>query len=415
MSMKWAGRHSVLAVVFATYLVCFMDRMVIASVLPAIVAEFSLDSLQAGMVLSAFFVGYSAMQIPGGILADRYGPRRVIACSLVVWSVCIAGTGLVNSLGMLLVMRLLFGAGEGVFPAAASKSLVLWFPAHELGRANGIKLAATQIGPAIAPPFAAFMILMFGWRGAFMALLLPGLLLLPFVLRYIKEPPASSSSEVVGEPAKIARATAALEVFRSRQLLWCAVVLFLSLSANWTILSWLPTYLIKVHGFTLSKMGIYAAIPALGGTVGYYLGGFISDRYFSGRRVVPISMGLAASAVFTFMAAESATGEMAVAFLTLTLCSLCVALSGLFTLPLLVVPKRLAGTALGVANTAGQCAGLLSPLAVGWLLSSTSDNYQVVLLALVGLLATGAAAAWLIRECDSEPGAFPGRAPNVNS
>ncbi|MBL8271269.1 MFS transporter [Steroidobacter sp.] len=396
--MPWVPRHSVLAVVFATYLVCFMDRMVIASVLPMIVAEFSLDSLQAGMILSAFFVGYSLLQIPGGILADRYGPRRVIAFSLVAWSAFIAGTGLVGTLGALLVMRLLFGAAEGVFPAAASKCLVLWFPPTELGRANGIKLAATQIGPAIAPPFAAFMILTFGWRGVFLSLILPGLLLLPLVLRYIKEPVVTSAAEPNSEPSKIGSIGSAFEVFRSKQLLGCALVLFLALSANWTILSWLPTYLIKAHGFSISKMGLYSAIPSLGGTLGYYLGGSISDRYFAGKRVVPISAGLALSAAFTYLAAQSSTGEVAVGFLTLTLFSLCIALSGLFTLPLLLVPKRLAGTALGVANTAGQCAGLLSPLAVGWLLSVTSENYQAVLLALVGLLAMGSVAALLIQR-----------------
>jgi MFS family permease len=141
------GRYSVLALVFVSYLLCYMDRMVIASAVPFMAKDLGLDGIQTGFVLSSFFIGYAFMQFPGGILSDRYGPRLVIIVSMIGWSVFTGLTGMAAGFLSLVLVRVVFGLFEGAFPAAASKSIVLWFPIAEVGRANGAKLPQRSSAP----------------------------------------------------------------------------------------------------------------------------------------------------------------------------------------------------------------------------------------------------------------------------
>src|SRR5437762_3387915 len=103
------------------FLVAWLDRMAVNMAIPFMQQEMSLDSTQVGWVMSAFFLGYALSQVPGGLLADRLGPRRVILGALSWWSIFTALTGVMASLPNMLVTRFLFGLGEGVFPACVWK------------------------------------------------------------------------------------------------------------------------------------------------------------------------------------------------------------------------------------------------------------------------------------------------------
>ncbi|HEY0097271.1 MAG TPA: MFS transporter, partial [Archangium sp.] len=104
--------------VLLCYLVAWLDRMAINMTGPLIRQEFQLGPDQFGWILSAFFAGYALFQIPGGMLADRIGPRKVILFALAWWSLFTALTGVVGGLVSMLAVRFLFGIGEGIFPAA---------------------------------------------------------------------------------------------------------------------------------------------------------------------------------------------------------------------------------------------------------------------------------------------------------
>src|SRR5690349_14042236 len=132
--MIWKPRYSVLAVLFGAYLLCYMDRMAIATAIPFIAKDFQLSPLAMGGVLSAFFIGYALMQFPGGVLADRFGPNRIMTASIVAWSIFTALTGMASSLSALLAIRLVFGLSEGSYPPSASKAITCWFPQAEVGR-----------------------------------------------------------------------------------------------------------------------------------------------------------------------------------------------------------------------------------------------------------------------------------------
>lgn len=399
-------RYSVLGILSVAYLLCYATRMVMASAAPFIAAEFHLSPLQVGAVLSAFFLGYSLMQIPGGMLADKFGPRRVLAASITAWSVFTAVSGMATSLMGLLVIRVLFGASEAAFPSAASKALAAWFPQRELGRANGIMLASTQIGASVAPSFVAALVVTWGWRSAFYCLLVPGLALALVIAAWVKDSPALS--ERVGaaelkeydhvEPARAVTGISLLKTLNKPAVAWCFAAAFFSNLASWGLMNWLPTYLLQARGFSAAKMGLLAALPALAGALGYALGGQISDRWFTEKRQVPVLIGLVLSAGFVYLAATAATGEATVAYLAFAFFFLLIADLGVCTLPMVIVPQGAIGSAFGVVNTAAQLAGFLSPLLVGYLLNATDSNFTLVFQCFVGCLLVAAIGASLVRQ-----------------
>src|SRR5690349_17022617 len=129
----------------------YFDRLCIAVAGPRMQAELGLSPHQWGWVIGAFTVAYAAFEVPGGALADRVGPRRVLTRIVLWWSAFTALTGAVTGLGVLLAVRFLFGAGEaGAFPSCASV-VSRWIPPHERARANSVFWTATAAGGALTP------------------------------------------------------------------------------------------------------------------------------------------------------------------------------------------------------------------------------------------------------------------------
>jgi MFS family permease len=230
-----------LAIVLAADLVCYMDRMVMASAIPFIGKDFHLSPLAMGGVLRAFFVGYSVMQVPGGLLADRFGPRAVAAGGITWWSLMTALTGLSTGLTSLLAIRLLFGFGEGPFPPAVSKIFSIWFPKEEIGRANGLQLALTAIGGAMAPLLVVALIRGWGWRYVYFVLFAPGMVVAILVWAFVRNARADSRYVAPQElaefdpapPEKIAFRKSLNDALKTPSVLWCAACLFLSNSVAW--------------------------------------------------------------------------------------------------------------------------------------------------------------------------------------
>ena len=112
----------ILSVLYFGWIISYIDRTVISLAIVQIGEDLSLDASKLGIILSAFFVGYAFMQIPGGWLADRFGSRKVIVAAVVAWSIFTALSGLAWSFISLILIRFLFGIGEGGYPAASYES-----------------------------------------------------------------------------------------------------------------------------------------------------------------------------------------------------------------------------------------------------------------------------------------------------
>ncbi len=385
--MRSRHRFTILGILCCAYMLCYMDRMVMASAIPFVAKDFHLSPLGMGEVLSAFFVGYALMQIPGGLLADHFGPRAVLVGAITWWSIMTALTGAAPGLMALLAFRLLFGLGEGPFPSAGSKALSIWFPPGEIARAYGLQLAATGVGAAVAPLFVAALIIAWGWRWVYFLLFVPGILLALVMWVYVRNSATEClhattvEAPELGPPAaeKISITTSFLESLRTPSVLWCAASFFIGNLVSWGLLNWLPTYLLQAREFSVATMGTAAALINIVGVVGSVLGGYICDKYFRGRLRIPIILGFLASAGFTYLTAAASSGTLATVYLVLLYLFSTISGPAIFALPILIVPKHAVGGAFGIVNTAGQLAGVVSPMLIGYVLNFTHGNFFIVL------------------------------------
>jgi MFS family permease len=154
----------------------YMDRAALSVAAPLLMKDLRLDAAQLGIIFSSFFAGYALFTLIGGYAADLFGPKRVFALSMSTWSVFCGLTAAAVGFSSLLVVRVLFGCGEGPFGAAASKMVSNWFPPRQIATAIGIANAGTPIGGALAGTVAGWLAVRYGWRTSFVVLAAMGLL-----------------------------------------------------------------------------------------------------------------------------------------------------------------------------------------------------------------------------------------------
>ena len=170
MRARFRVRHGVLAVLCLMYFVAYVDRVNISVAAPMIRKEFGLSPTELGLIFSAFAYPYAAMQIVGGWLADRLGPRLVLAGLSVIWAAATILTGLSWSVTSLVCFRVLVGLGEGGAFPTATRALTFWMPVAERGVAQGVTHASSRLGGAVTPPIVLALVAASGWRASFVVL-----------------------------------------------------------------------------------------------------------------------------------------------------------------------------------------------------------------------------------------------------
>ena len=189
-------RFMVVAGVFALSWILYIDRAAISSAKGPIASELGLSDQAMGLVFSAFVLGYALMQIPAGRLADRWGPRIALAAMVASWSLFTFLTGTISSLGVLLIVRFLFGVAEaGAFPGSA-RTFYNWLPPGERGIANGILFSGAMIGGGISFPICAWLLAASGWRTTFYLLSIPGFLWALLWFIFFRDHPARPNIRV---------------------------------------------------------------------------------------------------------------------------------------------------------------------------------------------------------------------------
>ncbi|MDA8441413.1 MAG: MFS transporter, partial [Peptococcaceae bacterium] len=161
--MRWF----ILAWLFILTLVSYMDRANLSMAVPLIMKEFNLSASQIGVVISGLTIGYTILNFPGGFLADRFSPKRILMFSLTFWSLFTILTGAVGGLTSLVIVRILFGASEGPLGPSNTKIVSQWMLPRERGIATGIWLSAMTLGVVVGAPLAGFVIQAMGWRAVF--------------------------------------------------------------------------------------------------------------------------------------------------------------------------------------------------------------------------------------------------------
>jgi sugar phosphate permease len=396
-AFQWKMRHTVLSIVFITSTVSFMDRMAMSVAIPFIAADYRLSPLAMGAVMSIFFAGYSITQVPGGLLADIFGVRRIATIAMLWWSAFTAITGAAANLLQMLIARFCFGLGEGMFPACAFKTVAVWFPKKERATATAVLLASTSFGAALAPLTVVGIVSWWGWRAVFYSLFIPGVLMSLLFWIFIPDKPSASRFVSPAERAEIEASGVVttenshakiklLKYLSEPSVLKCFFVLFTFDIALSGFTTWLPSYLVKARGLSMAQMGVAASLPFVAGIVGCILGGWVSDQYFSNnRRILTVAaQGVSAYLLYLTFTAESAT--MLVICETLGGACLMFSLAAVWALPMSMVPKQLMGVTGGFINVAGQIAAFISPLVIGYLVGAAGGNFAHAFMFLIASL-----------------------------
>lgn len=408
MGGRWKARHTVLLILGITWIATYIERTVMSVAMPYIAADYHLTPLNTGIVLGVFYAGYAISQVPGGLLADIFGVRIVATVSIVWRAVFVALTAAATNLWQLLAVRVLFGLGDGVFPASAFKTVAVWFPARERTRANALMLAVMPLGTALTPLLMIPIVSLWGWRAAFYSLLIPGAVTALLFWVFVKNrPPASDTAPAEAQKIEAGTAEAPRERLTKaevRKILMRPDVLkyFLAVlaydTAYWGYWSWLPSYLVNARGFSLSQMGVAAALPSFGGVVGCLVGGWISDKYFANRRRLPIIVGQLISALLLFLTFTADTPAKMIIYQTIGGFFLESFFSTFWALPMTTVSSRLMGITSGFINMAGQIAAFLSPIVIGFLVAAAGGGYALTFAFLIASILVSSAIVLTMSE-----------------
>lgn len=283
--------------IFILSAVAFLDRVNISIAGASMAAEYHLGNVQLGYVFSAFLVGYALFQTPGGRLADRLGPRRVIAVAVVWWGVFTALTaGLPTQMGaalaLLVAVRFLLGAGEAVMYPASNQFVAKWIPTGERGIANGWIFAGVGAGSAAAPPLITYLMIHHGWRSSFWISaaigIVAGAVWFAIARDTPREHPWVSAAELAHIQSGLTLDVPPAAAGPAPVLPWRAILSSWDVRAvtlsyftygytSWIFFSWFFIYLTKVRGMNLNSSARFTMLPFLAMAVGSPLGGLISD------------------------------------------------------------------------------------------------------------------------------------------
>jgi ACS family D-galactonate transporter-like MFS transporter len=370
-------------------LVNFFDRINLSVSRDALHASFGLSLIAFGYLSSAFSWTYALMQMPAGILLDRWGVRRVGRMSALLWSLSSIAAALAPGLSWFFGARLVLGISESpTFPANA-KALGYWFTRAERSLATAITDAAAKLASAIGVPFIGLLLFYFGWRWSFAA---TGFIsFLYFVLFYfVYSNPSEDAGLSPNEREWILRGGAQPED-RTRAhggsslgyLLRQPKVYGLALgwgAYNYTfflLLTWLPSYLsVSLHMDLLHSV-FYTSVPWLFATgTDLLVGGWLVDDLIQRgwdanlvRKTVMVT-GMAFG-LGIFGAARAHSPMVAVVWISLALGGLAAAAPVAWTVPSLISPRESVGTLASVVNFCGQLAAIFAPIATGYIVSGT--------------------------------------------
>ena len=187
------------------------------------------------------------MQIPGGLLADKFGSGKIVTLSVLLLSIFTGLTGVVNSLMTLLIIRFLFGLGEGGFMPGSAKAISETFPRQERGRDTVHRPSSGGVMAILTPVISAYLLTSFGWRPLFVGVAFVGILVVVLYFFFLKLPQGKSSKDSSGAQAQQGKNP--LKTIFKMPLLWSIFVSFFAIDTiQWGLTSWIPTYLSSVRG-----------------------------------------------------------------------------------------------------------------------------------------------------------------------
>jgi MFS transporter, ACS family, hexuronate transporter len=364
-------RWYAVVLVTAAIAISYFDRQTLPVAIVAIQHNIPISNQQFSYLQTAFLLSYAALYVIGGRLLDRMGTRRGFLLIMLWWSVACALHGLASGFVLLLCARFLLGMGEGGGFPAAVRVVAEWVPLEQRSTAMGFINAGTAVGSVLAPPLIGLILIHSGWRAVFFASGAVGLLwVVWWAFSYHDNTPPLSVNTV--DARVIARQLSMGELLAIRNVQVIVFAKFMSDSAWYFLLFWLPKYLYDARHFDVKQVSYYAWIPYAASGVGSFLGGYFSSyllrRGHSLDKARKIALGLSAAFMPVVMLVPLVPVQLAI--LLFSIAFFCQqSWSGLImTLPADIYPLSAVGTVSGYVGFGGAIGGAIFGIVAGYLL-----------------------------------------------
>lgn len=382
----------VVALLALAVFINYVDRGNLATAAPLMKGELRLSNTEIGWLLSAFFWTYTPGQIFAGLLAERINAYRTLALGLAIWSLATAAIGVATGFFMLMALRLLLGLGESAAFPCSSKLLAQHLPTHRLGMANGLIAVGLALGPAFGTLVGGLLMASAGWRIVFLVFGLASALWLVPWLAITRD--ASSNADVPEDAA----APSFLAILKQRAAWGASLGHFSSNFAIYFFMSWLPLYLVKARGFSVSGMAELGSVIYVIYAASAHMTGWISDRWMAAGAsdnlvrktfIVASHLGIAACLLVCGLGGP----VVSVASLLVVGVFFGFATPNIFAIAQTLAGARAAGKWVAVQNCVGNLAGITAPVITGIIIDRTGTFSSAFILsgaiALVGALGWG--------------------------
>jgi MFS family permease len=385
-------------------LVNYFDRVNLSVSRDALQDAFGISAVMFGYLSSAYNWTYAILQLPSGLLLDRFGVRRVGILSTAIWSIASFAAALSTGIGGLFSARLLLGIGEApTFPAYA-KATGYWFPHQERSLATAAFDAAAKFSSAIGVPVLGLVLVHFGWRWNFAGTGLISILFL-VLFYYLYRNPSEDNRLTSAErghiisggaqPEDRARAAqgAPLAYLLRQHRVWGLALGFASYNYSfYLLLTWMPSYLSSTHHIDLLHSALYTSLPWLIATaLDLAVGGWLVDSLIQRggnpvriRQIVLI--GGTALGLGIFGAGYAQSTAAALFWITICIGGLSAASPVGWSMPSLIAPRESVGTVGGILNFCNQLSGIAAPIVTGYVVQATHSFFWAFAVAGIFLL-----------------------------
>jgi MFS family permease len=372
-----------------------LNQFKVPPLMPVLMKAFQLDLGSAGLLMTIFAITGFILALPAGVILQKLGPK---AAGLIALGCLVVGSGLgalVESSGLLLVTRLIEGAGMGLIAVVAPSLIATWFPPEKQGAPMGIWATWVPLGSLIIFNVAPAVEASSSWRvvwgiGAVFALV-------AFILYWllVKMPPTFGAGQGLGAQSRSSAPAPSLRKSLANRNIWLLGLSFASfnLILVGVVSTFYPTFLTTVRGYSLGSASFITSLPSLVVVISAPLAGWFSDRV--GMRKPFLVIPSIAVALFMLFPFSLVGWQIPAAMVVIGILAGFIPTATFSAVPEVMGNAQLAGIGMGVIALSQNFGQLLGPVIFGRLVETigwASAGYWMIPVAVVGILA-----AWLTR------------------
>ena len=357
-----------LILIFLGYTCVYLDKNIISlSVIP-IAQDLGIDAGQKGLILSAFFLGYTLFQIPFGFLGNRLGSRKIMIFAVFLIGLLMICLGMGFSFLYLLLVRFAAGSfAHAGYPSAVSAFVTKEVEPDKRGPVQSSMIASSGFAGIVGPILVAPLLTLVGWK---MTYFIYGGIVIVIGLLMIKGIPKSSGKPIVSaNQANISF----FEVIKDRNVWITVFAAFFINAAVYGMTGWIASYLVDEFSLTMNKMAMMSALIGLVMMISAMFAGSMIGRYFKDREKQVILVASTMGAIVAFLLARSHSLVLSMIFLAIAVAAASISFATLMSLPVKLFAEREVSTKYSIINAIGVSGGFFAPMIIGWLVNASGS------------------------------------------